>query len=86
MRVVIRVLILVAGCSLDGVSAANESPVIQVHTLTAAPTLDDDAADWSTFAVIVVPLRKTFPAARTATSQVTIRAGTYQQRVYFLLQ
>lgn len=59
---------------------------ITVQPLSKAPVLDGQGDDWGEVKAIVIPLHKSIPTAKTTVTQVTLKAGTFGEDVFFYAQ
>ena len=80
-RVAFFLVALIAGPGAPSRAAERgPTPAIPVHVLTAAPTVDGDAAEWSSLPAVRVPLHRSHPAI----TSVLVTAGRHDGRVFLL--
>lgn len=78
-----RPLVLMSGLLL---SATLGAQTVTVHELSSAPTLDGAVADWAEVEATTIALVKSVPEATSDVSSVSVKAGTFGDNVYFLLE
>lgn len=59
---------------------------IPIPSLAEAPSLDGDDGDWGKLPFTTVALRKTKPDGSVALESVSLKGGTYGDRVYFFIE
>lgn len=59
---------------------------IPLYALANAPTVDGDDQDWAGMPATVVPLHKTKPDSVVKAGSVSIKGGTYDDRVYIFVE
>jgi hypothetical protein len=77
--------------SLIAIAMAFSCNVLNAQTITVqpllkAPVLDGKDDDWSGLKATVIPLHKSIPQAKTAVTEVSLKAGIFGEEVFFYVQ
>lgn len=60
--------------------------IISVNPLKSAPTLDGSGSDWSAVSATTISLKNDKPGGKSNIESISVKAGVFNGRVYFLLQ
>lgn len=83
-NIVISIQIAILGSYLFATNLL--AAVINVTPLKSAPTLDGSDSDWSAVSAATLPLKNDKPDGRSNVESISIKAGVFGDKVYFLLQ